>query len=78
MVSFMPSVCISIRKSCQRRDCLELGNIRNWVDHLSWQFFLFSHLASHLKNILFINIHEEYLPDIRKRIKKHKENIWGD
>ena len=32
MVSFVPSVCLSIRKSCQRRDCSELGNIRNWVE----------------------------------------------
>ena len=27
------SVCLSIRKSCQRRDCSELGTVRNWVDH---------------------------------------------
>ena len=25
MVSFMPSICLSIRKSCQRRDCSEFG-----------------------------------------------------
>ena len=33
MVCFVPSVCLSIRKSCERRDCSELGNIRNWVEH---------------------------------------------
>ena len=33
MVFFVPSVCLSIRKSCQRRDCSELGTVRNWVDH---------------------------------------------
>ena len=33
MVCFVPSVCLSIRKSCQRRDCSELGTVRNWVDH---------------------------------------------
>ena len=33
MVCFEPSVCLSIRKSCQRRDCSELGTVRNWVDH---------------------------------------------
>ena len=33
MVCFMPSVCLSIRESCQRRDCSELGTVRNWVDH---------------------------------------------
>ena len=30
---FYASVCHSVRKSCQRRDCSELGNIRNWVEH---------------------------------------------
>ena len=33
MVCFVPIVCLSIRKSCQRRDCSELGNVRNWVEH---------------------------------------------
>ena len=33
MICFVPIVCLSIRKSCQRRDCSELGNVRNWVDH---------------------------------------------
>ena len=33
MVCFVPIVCLSIRKTCQRRDCSELGNIRNWVEH---------------------------------------------
>ena len=33
MVCFVPIVCLSIRKSCQRRDCSELGTVRNWVDH---------------------------------------------
>ena len=33
MVCFVPSVCLSIRKSCQRRDCSELGTVRNWEDH---------------------------------------------
>ena len=33
MVCFVPSVYLSIRKSCQRRACLELGTVRNWVDH---------------------------------------------
>ena len=33
MVYFVPSVCLGIRKSCQRRDASELGNIRNWVEH---------------------------------------------
>ena len=33
MVCFVPSVCLSIRKSCQRRDYSELGTVRNWVDH---------------------------------------------
>ena len=33
MVCFVPSVCLSIRKSCQRRDCSELGSVRNWVYH---------------------------------------------
>ena len=35
MVCIVPSVCLSIRKSCQRHDCSELGNVRNWVDHCS-------------------------------------------
>ena len=35
MVCFVPIVCLSIRKSCQRRDCSELGAVRNWVDHCS-------------------------------------------
>ena len=30
---FVPSVCLSIGKSCQGRDYSELGNIRNWVEH---------------------------------------------
>ena len=29
----MPSVCLSMRESCQRHDCSELGTVRNWVDH---------------------------------------------
>ena len=33
MVCFVPSICLSIRKSCQRCDCSELGTVRNWVDH---------------------------------------------
>ena len=33
MICFVPDVCLSIRKSCQRRDCSELGTVRNWVDH---------------------------------------------
>ena len=33
MVCFVPIVCLSIRKSCQRRDCSDLGTVRNWVDH---------------------------------------------
>ena len=33
MVCFVPIVCLGIRKSCQRRDCSELGTVRNWVDH---------------------------------------------
>ena len=33
MVCFVPIFWISIRKSCQRRDCSELGNVRNWVEH---------------------------------------------
>ena len=33
MVCFVPSVCLSIRKSCQRHDCSELGIVRNWVEH---------------------------------------------
>ena len=33
MVCFVPGVCLGIRKSCQRRDCSKLGNVRNWVDH---------------------------------------------
>ena len=37
-MSFVPTVCLSIRKSCQRRDYLELGNIRNWVEHcITWR-----------------------------------------
>ena len=31
MVCFVPIVCL--RKSCQSRDCSELGAVRNWVDH---------------------------------------------
>ena len=42
MVCFVPSVCLSIRKSCQRRDCSELGNIRNWVEHCTTSSLLFS------------------------------------
>ena len=37
MVCFVPIVCLSIRKSCQRRDCSELGNVRNWVEHCIFQ-----------------------------------------
>ena len=33
MVCFVPSVCLSIRKSCQRHDCSELGIVRNWEEH---------------------------------------------
>ena len=33
MVCFVPSVCLSVSKSCQRCDCSELGTVRNWVDH---------------------------------------------
>ena len=33
MVCFVPIVCLSIRKSSQRRDCSDLGTVRNWVDH---------------------------------------------
>ena len=33
MVCFVPSACLFIRKSCQRRDFPELGNIRNWTEH---------------------------------------------
>ena len=33
MVCFVPIVCLSIRKSCQRHDCSELGIVRNWVEH---------------------------------------------
>ena len=33
MVCFVPLVCLSIRKSCQGPDCLELGNIQNWLEH---------------------------------------------
>ena len=39
MVCFVPSVCLSIRKSCQRRDCSELGTVRNWVDHCILKLF---------------------------------------
>ena len=38
MVCFVPSV--SLRKSCQRRDCSELGNIRNWLEHCTLRLFL--------------------------------------
>ena len=39
MVCFVSIVCLSIRKYCQRCDCSELGNIRNWVEHcISLQF----------------------------------------
>ena len=41
MVCFVPSACLSIRKSCQRHDCSELGIVRNWVEHCIL-FFLFS------------------------------------
>ena len=41
MVCFVPIVCLSIRKSCQRRDCSELGTVRNWVDHC--MSFIFYH-----------------------------------
>ena len=37
MVCFVPSICLSIRKSCQRCDCSELGTVRNWVDHCTSQ-----------------------------------------
>ena len=37
MVCFVPSICLSIRKSCQRCDCSELGTVRNWVDHCMCQ-----------------------------------------
>ena len=40
MVCFVPIVCLSIRKSCQRRDCSELGTVRNWVDHCRWSWSL--------------------------------------
>ena len=33
MVCFVQSACLLIRKSCERCDCLELGNIRNWAEH---------------------------------------------
>ena len=50
MVCFVPIVCLSIRKSCQRRDCSELGNVRNWVERCIlrtiWSFGLRSALFS--------------------------------
>ena len=33
MVSFVASVCLSTRKSCQIHDCSKLGIVRNWVEH---------------------------------------------
>ena len=33
MVCFVPSAYLFIRKSSQRRNCSELGNIRNWTEH---------------------------------------------
>ena len=41
MVCFVPGICLSIRKSFQRRDCSELGTVRNWVDHCIYVFFPF-------------------------------------
>ena len=47
MVCFVSSVCLSVRKSCQRRDCSELGTVRNWVDHCSFNVF-FSDFAKNI------------------------------
>ena len=33
MVCFASSACLLVRKSCQRRDFSELGNIRKWAVH---------------------------------------------
>ena len=32
MVRFMSSISFSSRRTWQRRDCLELGNVQNWVN----------------------------------------------
>ena len=45
MVSFVPSICFSTRKSRRQRNCSELGNIQNRVKHctftLIYDFFYF-------------------------------------
>ena len=46
MVCFVPSVCFSIRKSCQRRDCSELETVRNWVDHCIYYVYRTNSLHS--------------------------------
>ena len=46
MVCFVPSVCFSIRESCQRRDCSELGTVRNWVDHCIYYVYRTNSLHS--------------------------------
>ena len=60
MVCFVPSICLSIRKSCQRCDCSELGTVQNWVDHciinptfIGLGQFSFSVLIGHRKGSTF-------------------------
>ena len=56
MVCFVPSICLSIRKSCQRCDCSELGTVRNWVDHCNLPFILLEDIDCTCISILFSSI----------------------
>ena len=69
-VSFVSSICLSIKKPFQRSDYSQLGNIRNWAAHyirdefcdkisklffISWfRFFIVDPSSSYLNDILSI------------------------
>ena len=63
-VCFVPSVCLSIRKSCQRHDCSELGIVRNWVEHCNWQLPLLNQRKEKRKYVARPGI-EPRTPDLR-------------
>ena len=66
-VCFVPSVYLSIRKSCQRHDWSELGIVRNWVEHhCNWQLPLLNQRKEKRKYVARPGI-EPRTPDLRVR-----------